>query len=141
MTDLELYEQVIAMRRAAQMARFQEMQSMTAESFQQLTEEKSKKAKRKSAIGARKSLLKKKYGLTQEQYDKIVETQKGKCPICKRDLAGAKTAVDHCHKTNVVRGILCSKCNLAEGLLGSIETARRMLLYMESNELFYATTP
>jgi hypothetical protein len=34
----------------------------------------------------------------------------------------------------MVRGIPCGDCNLTEGKLGNIETARRLLAYMEANE-------
>jgi len=44
---------------------------------------------------------------------------------------------DHCYNTKVVRGILCTACNLAEGYLKTPERARRLLAYMEKNELFY----
>jgi hypothetical protein len=50
------------------------------------------------------------YGITQEQYDTMFEAQGGVCAIC-----GGKRryllAVDHCHKTGRVRGLLCKLCN------------------------------
>jgi len=49
-----------------------------------------------------------------------------------------KPCLDHCHETGLVRGILCWDCNLTEGKLGDIETARRLLAYMEANALFYS---
>jgi hypothetical protein len=59
-----------------------------------------------------KANIKRKYGLTPEQYDLIYVTQGGKCAICQ--IATGKTkklAVDHDHKTGKVRGLLCSTCN------------------------------
>lgn len=69
----------------------------------------------------RKSLLKKRYGLTQDQYDAILKSQGGRCAICHgKDVHGRGNehgfAVDHCHKTNIVRGLLCHKCNRGLGL-------------------------
>lgn len=60
----------------------------------------------------RKSDLKK-YGITIEQYEKMEKSQKGVCAICKKSEPNKykKLAVDHCHKTGKVRGLLCSKCN------------------------------
>lgn len=62
--------------------------------------------------------LKKKYGITLEDYKNRVLAQKGLCAICGRPPAqGKRLRVDHCHKTNVVRGLLCDNCNLGIGHL------------------------
>jgi hypothetical protein len=56
------------------------------------------------------------YGITGEEYLKIKEFQGGKCAICQRATGATKAlAVDHCHATNLVRGILCSPCNVLIG--------------------------
>ncbi|SRR5260221_11242452 len=73
-----------------------------------------------------------------EQRVKIIAKQGGKCPICKRKFGEkVKPVTDHCHDGNFIRGVLCSVCNLAEGMLKTAENARRMASYMEKNELFY----
>lgn len=65
----------------------------------------------------RKWLLKKGYGLTLEQYERLLEDQNGVCAIClqpeHRVYNGtlASLAVDHCHETGRVRGLLCIRCN------------------------------
>jgi hypothetical protein len=79
---------------------------------------------------------KRKYGLTRKQYQELLDAAEGKCQICKRKF-GKRLHVDHCHKTNIVRGIICSRCNFAEGHLGTPEIALRMYQYMLKNELFY----
>lgn len=57
-----------------------------------------------------------KFGITVEDYDKMNSKQNGLCAICgKRDTANRALAVDHCHITNEVRGLLCGKCNKALG--------------------------
>ena len=69
--------------------------------------------------------LRKAYDLTISQYDELLKEQNYVCAICKRPerRKEARTdvlrrlAVDHCHKTNKVRGLLCSDCNIAIGLL------------------------
>ena len=55
------------------------------------------------------------YGITKEQYEKLLEEQGGRCAICKRF---RKLVVDHDHKTKQVRGLLCSGCNILLGHLG-----------------------
>jgi len=67
----------------------------------------------------------KKYGLSLQDYDNLCDEQNGLCLICCKpesiiDYNTKKLkplAVDHCHITNKVRGLLCSKCNQAIGLL------------------------
>jgi len=63
--------------------------------------------------------LQKKYGITIEQYNEIFIKQNGCCKICNRHQSEFKRslAVDHCHKTNKVRGLLCHHCNAAIGHL------------------------
>lgn len=58
----------------------------------------------------RKSDLRK-YGITLEQYEKMEKKQKGLCAICGGKELGKKLAVDHCHTTSKVRGLLCYHCN------------------------------
>ena len=52
------------------------------------------------------------YGITQEDYDRMYEEQKGKCLICLRERT---LVVDHNHTTGQVRGLLCSGCNTGIG--------------------------
>ena len=67
--------------------------------------------------------LKKAYGITLDEYNKLLSKQKNKCSICEIDNNGKYRnkarafAVDHCHNTNKIRGLLCSDCNIALGLL------------------------
>ena len=67
-----------------------------------------------------------KFGLTQEEYDRLHTAQNGLCAIChnperrqnyKTKLVQA-LAVDHCHSTNKVRALLCGDCNSSLGLMG-----------------------
>lgn len=61
----------------------------------------------------RRAWLRWKYGLTLEQYERMLEAQKGGCAICTRspEENGSPLSVDHCHKTKRVRGLLCKTCN------------------------------
>ena len=63
--------------------------------------------KRKSAI------LKYEYGITLDQYNEMFRAQEGKCAICQRhqNELTRTLCVDHDHKTNKVRALLCLTCN------------------------------
>lgn len=72
----------------------------------------------------------KKYGLTPEDYEALLEKQGNKCTICSKIFSdGVRAVVDHHHGSGRVRGILCDNCNKAIGLLGDdadiIEEAAR----------------
>ena len=56
----------------------------------------------------------KKYGLTAAQYWEMYERQMGCCAICGSS-EKKRMAVDHCHKSGAVRGLLCVACNLGLG--------------------------
>lgn len=62
-----------------------------------------------------------KYGITGAVRDRMLSEQGGVCKICKRAPdprhGGSRLHVDHCHTTGRVRGLLCSPCNTALGLL------------------------
>lgn len=72
------------------------------------------KEKRKPA--QKNAVLKNKYGITLEDYKCMFEAQDGVCAICEESEEGRLLAVDHCHETNKVRGLLCGSCNRALGL-------------------------
>ena len=68
--------------------------------------------------------FKRKYSISLEQYRAMVTKQNSVCSICglpetrKRENGLTRLAVDHCHDTNKVRGLLCNNCNLAIGYFG-----------------------
>lgn len=63
--------------------------------------------------------LKKKYGITPREYHALLVEQNNTCAICGRHKSSRKEklSVDHCHETKKIRGLLCSNCNTALGLL------------------------
>lgn len=71
----------------------------------------------------------KRYGLTLDGYAVLLEKQKGRCAICKTDKpngpGGRYFFVDHCHKENRVRGLLCCNCNF---ILGYAKDSTKTLL-------------
>ena len=66
----------------------------------------------------RKSKFKKQYGISLDDYYRMLENQNGVCAICKALKPSKRTkyfSVDHCHNTSRVRGLLCTKCNRGLG--------------------------
>lgn len=65
-------------------------------------------------------------------YDQLFKLQDGKCAICRNRPIKKRLAEDHDHKTNVVRGLLCDRCN--HDLLGaahdSVEILKRAVWYL-----------
>lgn len=86
----------------------------------------------KTKLIYRKHRLKKNFGLSVEEYEEMISAQGGVCAICTSPPhKGWSLAVDHCHSTGAVRGLLCHKCNRAIGALGdSPESLRRALGYL-----------
>lgn len=67
---------------------------------------------KKSPELVRRYKLQQKYGITIEEYEQMLAQQKGRCMICRKKPSDSKKlAVDHCHKTGKVRGLLCHHCN------------------------------
>ena len=62
--------------------------------------------------------LKYRYGISLYEYNSLIKKQSGVCAICERENGNRKLFVDHCHRTGIIRGLLCHNCNCALGLLG-----------------------
>lgn len=85
----------------------------------------------------RKTVLKTNYGITIEQWNALLLKQNDCCAICVKHYSEFKTrfAVDHCHKTGKVRGLLCMHCNQALGKFeDSIENLESAIDYLKSNK-------
>lgn len=88
----------------------------------------------KGKIRERKEKLKKRYNITEEEYQMLLKFQKNGCKICgnKKTEANRKMSVDHCHKTNKVRGLLCDQCNRGLGMFkDDVLTLQRAIYYLE----------
>ena len=60
--------------------------------------------------------LRRLYGIDWSVYAALLESQGGVCAVCKEPCpTGHRLAVDHCHASGVVRGLLCVNCNKAIG--------------------------
>lgn len=82
-------------------------------------------------------LLKKKYGISCEKYDEMLHEQDYKCYICQKheDKLDRSLAVDHCHTTGKVRGLLCGNCNRFLGQINDdLDTAKRLVKYLAKNK-------
>jgi hypothetical protein len=79
------------------------------------------------------SYFKNTYGITIDDYNEMFAEQNGCCAICSGHQSEFKKslAVDHCHETGIVRGLLCDHCNLALGKfkddLNLVKSAARYL--------------
>lgn len=81
------------------------------------------------------SVFKKKYGISLSDYEALLERQNGVCAICRRTCkSGRNLAVDHCHETGKVRGLLCLECNRGIGALkDSIDLLTKAISYLKDN--------
>lgn len=77
------------------------------------------------------------YGVTNEIYSKMYETQQGCCAICgvkESETHLNRLYVDHSHKTGKIRELLCHNCNSSLGQLKeNVNTLRRMIEYIEKH--------
>ena len=76
------------------------------------------------------------YGITEEQYNEMLQKQNGVCRFCKKSPEDNKQrlAVDHCHDTGKVRGLLCSTCNLGLGYFNdNIALLSEAILYLQEH--------
>ncbi len=70
-----------------------------------------------------------KYNFSIEEAEAFLENRLGICEICKEN---SLLVVDHNHKTNKVRGFICSHCNSAIGYIReNIKICKNIILYLE----------
>jgi len=78
--------------------------------------------------------LKCNYGITAVEYYELLDRQSGGCAICgvQENKNGSRLAVDHCHETGRVRGILCHDHNTALGKFrDDVRLLKRAISYLE----------
>lgn len=63
----------------------------------------------------RNRTLERKYGITLQDVDNLTKNQNNKCKICQEEITKKNIAVDHCHETGKIRGVLCKLCNTGLG--------------------------
>jgi polyferredoxin len=101
------------------------------------------KKARKEKPDVFKSYKLKKLGITLSEYKKLEKDQDNKCAICKKPETARKKggftkklAVDHCHKSKKIRGLLCMNCNIAIGKFkDSVVLMQFAIEYLKSQEI------
>ncbi len=91
----------------------------------------------KGKLSTTNTKLKRKFGITTDDYAKMYSDQNKKCLICGASESdnGYKLAVDHCHKSGKIRGLLCRSCNLGIGnLKENIDSLNQAILYLEKHK-------
>lgn len=75
---------------------------------------------------------KKAYGLSIDDYEKLILEQNGVCAICSRLPNGRNLSVDHNHVTGKIRGLLCLPCNTMLGMANdSIDILIKAIEYLK----------
>lgn len=80
----------------------------------------------------RKRTLKRRFGMTHEQHEEMIRQHDNKCAICGEgetsycSVSGSRRrlAIDHCHNTGKIRGLLCYRCNTT---IGKVKESREIL--------------
>jgi hypothetical protein len=94
--------------------------------------------KDKVALYVRRKALLRLYGITPEEYGRMLKEQKHRCQICKVKDVDARYGlldVDHCHETGKVRALLCNRCNrlVAQIEVSGREIFNRTLEYIDQH--------
>lgn len=86
----------------------------------------------------RSSVIKATYGIDIARFNQMVSEQGGVCAVCGGVQSdGRRLAIDHCHKTGVIRGLLCSPCNTSIGhAKDNPERLRALADYLEQPRQF-----
>ncbi|MEV0167302.1 endonuclease domain-containing protein [Nonomuraea fuscirosea] len=82
----------------------------------------------------RNYLLQYRYGITEDDFERMLARQGGLCAVC-QNVPG--TFVDHCHRSGAVRGILCFNCNNGLGHFGdNLVLLELAALYLDGEVLW-----
>ena len=81
--------------------------------------------------------LQKAYGISLNDFIKMLEDQGYRCGICATHLAEANPKnvhIDHCHDSGVIRGVLCNSCNMGIGMLkDNVTVLKQAIVYLEKH--------
>jgi hypothetical protein len=85
--------------------------------------------------GKREARLQRHYGITTAQVEAQIQSQEGRCCICGVSFStttpNVSANVDHCHRTGLLRGVLCRQCNLGLGFFrDQIDFLERAVKYL-----------
>jgi len=123
---------------ASEINRFNRADYRCTECYREYNKQYRKRIGKNSARN-KQHALKSIYGISLQDYNSMLIKQNYKCAICNQkplDVGRKKLAVDHCHDTGVIRGLLCSNCNSALGSMkDNITSLISAISYLEgSNE-------
>jgi hypothetical protein len=104
-----------------------------------------KQQKNYDPIKKRDENLKRLYGIGLNEYNNLLDNQNGKCAICGTTEPGGRKSgrggavdvfyVDHNHKTEKVRGLLCNVCNRTMGYVGeNSNVLEEMIKYLQKHQ-------
>jgi hypothetical protein len=95
----------------------------------------SKEYHKQNKESSRWKKIKENYGITKEDYDGLFKSQGFVCAVCGGTSFGKNGPhVDHDHKANKVRGILCPLCNVGLGAFrDNVEFLSRAIIYLNNN--------
>ena len=108
-------------RKSGLMARCKECNRAQAAAYRASKPDYHKVVYAKTKEQTRERHLKRKYGVSLADYDRMLADQGGCCAICRAPEAEQFNSVfhvDHCHSTGKVRGLLCRGCNHMLGVVG-----------------------
>ena len=92
---------------------------------------------KKNPAKHRNTHLLRSYGISSEDFDKLLTEQNHCCAICGTSEPGGRYDtfnVDHCHETGKVRGLLCKSCNIALGeFKDDIDMLKKAVVYLEKD--------
>lgn len=75
----------------------------------------------------------KRHNITLERFEEMLSKQNHKCLVCGKE---KKLYIDHCHKENKVRGLLCNECNVGIGMVyDSVNTLKGLIQYAKNKVL------
>jgi hypothetical protein len=95
--------------------------------------------KSRTSLSLRRSSIKRKYGISLEEWERIFELQGRKCACCGSSEPRSEKGwhMDHNHETGNNRGILCHPCNVVLGLVKeSSEHLEKLIAYLRANKSF-----
>ncbi len=91
----------------------------------------------------KRKYLSSRYGLTVAEYELMHEAQGGRCKLCNspetivngRGRNTSSLAVDHCHETGKIRGLLCFRCNTSIGQIQKYGLADKVSAYLRGDPI------
>ena len=93
-------------------------------------------AKKHDPVKTRTKRIKKVFGITFDDYNRMLKSQNNRCAICNSTATGNRRHknlnVDHCHTTGKVRGLLCHGCNSGIGSMkDDVKLLEKAIAYLK----------